>query len=81
MHDGSSQLVNAVLLLLGEAQDIKSFLKYHIFFGLVMNYVQVFKEIIFFNYISSHQLLCIINGGYGCLSLGDIGVIIGVVGD
>lgn len=35
----------------------------------------------FVPYISSHQLVCIVDGGHSCLSLGDEGVVIGVVGD
>lgn len=34
-----------------------------------------------FTHISSHQLFRIIDRSYGCFSLGDVGVVIGVVGD
>lgn len=32
-------------------------------------------------HISSHQLLCVVDRGHSCLSLGDVGVVVGVVGD
>lgn len=41
----------------------------------------IFHYALCFTHISSHQLFRIIDRSYGCFSLGDVGVVIGVVGD
>lgn len=32
-------------------------------------------------HVSSHQLLRVVDRRHGCLSLGDVGVVVGVIGD
>lgn len=49
VHDGASQLVDAVLLLLGEAQHIKRFLKLQHWIHLAVNNVEMFFIFIFFD--------------------------------
>lgn len=49
VHDGASQLVDAVLLLLGEAQHIKRFLKLQHWIHLAVNNVEMFFFLVFFD--------------------------------